>query len=186
MQFERVVTRHNPTTAAEVFAAAHATRARIIQRETEARNKANREAAQAAFERAETARIDLEESERRLAKYRLAVHIPRPSEAAETGEDEKGPPVADIITAVCKHFNVSRVDIMSPRREQRVVWPRQVGMYLAGTITKRSLPDIGRRYGGRDHTTVLYAVRKMKAALAVGDEQLAADIAAIKQALGVS
>ncbi|MFV2092005.1 MAG: helix-turn-helix domain-containing protein, partial [Hyphomicrobiales bacterium] len=43
-----------------------------------------------------------------------------------------------------------------------VVYPRQVGMYLAKTLTSRSLPEIGRKFGGRDHTTVLHAVRKIE------------------------
>ena len=61
------------------------------------------------------------------------------------------------------HYSVSRADILSSRRTAVVVKPRQVAMFLAKTLTMRSLPEIGRRFGGRDHTTVLHAVRKIEA-----------------------
>lgn len=70
--------------------------------------------------------------------------------------------IEDIIRVVSKHYGVSRVDLMSSRRTANVVRPRQVAMYLAKTLTLRSLPEIGRRFGGRDHTTVLHAVRKIE------------------------
>src|SRR5262249_3928224 len=56
----------------------------------------------------------------------------------------------------------SRADLLSSRRTANVVRPRQVAMYLAKTLTLRSLPEIGRRFGGRDHTTELHAVRKIE------------------------
>lgn len=70
--------------------------------------------------------------------------------------------IEDVLRAVTGHFNVSRADLLSARRHKSVVYPRQVGMYLAKTLTTRSLPEIGRKFGGRDHTTVLYAVRKIE------------------------
>ena len=60
-----------------------------------------------------------------------------------------------------QHYRVSRADIISERRHRVVVLPRQVGMYLAYRLTGRSLPEIGRRFGGRDHTTVMHAIRKV-------------------------
>jgi chromosomal replication initiator protein len=62
---------------------------------------------------------------------------------------------------VARHFNISRQDIVSSRRNRSIVRPRQISMYLAKTLTDRSFPEIGRRFGGRDHTTVLHAVRKI-------------------------
>ena len=62
---------------------------------------------------------------------------------------------------VTSRFNVSRADILSSRRTATVVRPRQIAMYLSKLLTPRSLPEIGRRFGGRDHTTVLHAVRKI-------------------------
>ena len=68
---------------------------------------------------------------------------------------------------------------LSSRRTANVVRPRQIAMYLAKTLTLRSLPEIGRRFGGRDHTTVLHAVRKIESLIGQ-DTSLAAEIEAIK------
>jgi len=70
--------------------------------------------------------------------------------------------IEDIQRIVARHYNVSRSDLLSSRRTANVVRPRQIAMYLAKTLTLRSLPEIGRRFGGRDHTTVLHAVRKIE------------------------
>ena len=70
--------------------------------------------------------------------------------------------IDDILKIVGRHFNVARTDLLSPRRARSIVVPRQIGMYLAKKMTSRSLPEIGRRFGGRDHSTVLHAVRKIE------------------------
>jgi chromosomal replication initiator protein len=70
--------------------------------------------------------------------------------------------VEEILKLVSAHFNVTRADLLSARRTASVVRPRQIAMYLSKTLTLRSLPEIGRRFGGRDHTTVLHAVRKIE------------------------
>lgn len=70
--------------------------------------------------------------------------------------------VARIADVVGEKFSLSRADIMSHRRTKDVSRPRQMVMYLARTLTLRTLPEIGRYLGGRDHTTVLFAVRKIK------------------------
>lgn len=70
--------------------------------------------------------------------------------------------IDDIQKLVASHYNVSRADILSSRRTANVVRPRQIAMYLSKVLTLRSLPEIGRRFGGRDHTTVLHAVRKIE------------------------
>jgi len=75
--------------------------------------------------------------------------------------DPKKVKIEDIQKLVASHFNVSRADILSARRTASVVRPRQIAMYLSKLLTPRSLPEIGRRFGGRDHTTVLHAVRKI-------------------------
>jgi chromosomal replication initiator protein len=68
--------------------------------------------------------------------------------------------LADIQMAACRHFGLSPEEILSPSRAARVAWPRQVAMYLARELTNESLPAIGRHFGGRDHTTVLHALRR--------------------------
>jgi chromosomal replication initiator protein len=74
--------------------------------------------------------------------------------------------VEEILKLVSAHYNVTRADLLSSRRTASVVRPRQIAMYLSKTLTLRSLPEIGRRFGGRDHTTVLHAVRKIERMMA--------------------
>jgi chromosomal replication initiator protein len=90
--------------------------------------------------------------------------------------------IEDIQRIVARQYNVSRADLLSSRRTANVVRPRQVAMYLAKVLTLRSLPEIGRRFGGRDHTTVLHAVRKIEN-LANSDTALAEEIEALKRQL---
>ena len=94
--------------------------------------------------------------------------------------DPKRVRVDDILRVVAKHYNVSRADLLSQRRTATVVKPRQIAMYLAKTLTLRSLPEIGRRFGGRDHTTVLHAVRKIDGLVAT-DRVLADEIEVLKR-----
>jgi chromosomal replication initiator protein len=90
--------------------------------------------------------------------------------------------IEDIQRVVARQYNVSRGDLLSSRRTANVVRPRQVAMYLAKTLTLRSLPEIGRRFGGRDHTTVLHAVRKIEG-LVGNDNALADEIEVLKRQL---
>src|SRR5258708_4437228 len=77
-------------------------------------------------------------------------------------QEPKRVKIEDIQRTVARQYDVSRSDLLSARRTANVVRPRQIAMYLAKTLTLRSLPEIGRRFGGRDHTTVLHAVRKIE------------------------
>ncbi|MEO8757944.1 MAG: chromosomal replication initiator protein DnaA [Devosia sp.] len=70
--------------------------------------------------------------------------------------------IEDILRIVSRHYKVPRNELLSSRRSRDVVRPRQIAMYLAKSLTSRSLPEIGRRFGGRDHTTVLHSVRKVE------------------------
>jgi chromosomal replication initiator protein len=90
--------------------------------------------------------------------------------------------IEDIQRIVARQYNVSRADLLSSRRTANVVRPRQVAMYLAKILTLRSLPEIGRRFGGRDHTTVLHAVRKIEN-LVGNDTALAEEIEGLKRQL---
>ncbi|HVI31703.1 chromosomal replication initiator protein DnaA [Phenylobacterium sp.] len=76
---------------------------------------------------------------------------------------------------VAEHYNLKQADLISERRARAVARPRQVAMWLAKQITTRSLPDIGRRFGGRDHTTVLHAVRRIES-LKGEDASIARDL----------
>jgi chromosomal replication initiator protein len=97
-------------------------------------------------------------------------------------QDPKRVKIEDIQRVVARQYNVSRSDLLSSRRTANVVRPRQVAMYLAKTLTLRSLPEIGRRFGGRDHTTVLHAVRKIEG-LVGNDVALAEEIEVLKRQL---
>lgn len=88
--------------------------------------------------------------------------------------------IEDIQRIVARHYNVSKTELLSNRRTRTIVKPRQVAMYLAKIMTPRSLPEIGRRFGGRDHTTVLHAVRKIEG-LSGEDRQLAQEIELLKR-----
>jgi chromosomal replication initiator protein len=90
--------------------------------------------------------------------------------------------IEDIQRVVARQYNVSRSDLLSSRRTANVVRPRQVAMYLAKTLTLRSLPEIGRRFGGRDHTTVLHAVRKIES-LVAKDTALSEEVESLKRQL---
>lgn len=70
--------------------------------------------------------------------------------------------IEEIQRIVSRHYNVPKTELLSNRRTRTIVKPRQVAMYLAKAMTPRSLPEIGRRFGNRDHTTVLHAVRKIE------------------------
>jgi chromosomal replication initiator protein len=70
--------------------------------------------------------------------------------------------IEEIQKRVAEHFNIRFADMHSARRARAVARPRQVAMYLAKQLTSRSLPEIGRKFGGRDHTTVMHAVRKVE------------------------
>ena len=97
-------------------------------------------------------------------------------------QEPKRVKIEDIQRVVARQYNVSRSDLLSSRRTANVVRPRQVAMYLAKTLTLRSLPEIGRRFGGRDHTTVLHAVRKIEA-LVSKDNALSEEVESLKRQL---
>ncbi|MDP9807457.1 chromosomal replication initiator protein [Rhizobium tibeticum] len=88
--------------------------------------------------------------------------------------------IEDIQRIVARHYNVSRQELVSNRRTRVIVKPRQIAMYLSKTLTPRSFPEIGRRFGGRDHTTVLHAVRKIEELIA-GDTKLSHEIELLKR-----
>ncbi|MHB1102323.1 MAG: chromosomal replication initiator protein DnaA [Devosia sp.] len=90
--------------------------------------------------------------------------------------------IEDILRIVSRHYKVPRNDLLSSRRSRDVVRPRQIAMYLAKSLTSRSLPEIGRRFGGRDHTTVLHSVRKVEQ-LMKDDGDLAQEIELLKRML---
>ena len=90
--------------------------------------------------------------------------------------------VEEIQRKVSDHYNIRLSDLIGPKRVRTFARPRQVAMYLSKQLTSRSLPEIGRRFGGRDHTTVMHGVRKIEE-LKQQDSQLADDLEMLRRAL---
>jgi chromosomal replication initiator protein len=90
--------------------------------------------------------------------------------------------IEDIQRKVAEHYNIRLTDMSSARRARNVARPRQVAMYLAKQLTSRSLPEIGRRFGNRDHTTVMHAVSRI-AELMAADPAFAEDVELLKRML---
>jgi chromosomal replication initiator protein len=90
--------------------------------------------------------------------------------------------IEEIQKRVAEHFNIRLSDMHSARRARAVARPRQVAMYLAKQLTSRSLPEIGRKFGGRDHTTVMHAVKKIDELRAL-DASLSEDVDLLRRML---
>jgi chromosomal replication initiator protein len=90
--------------------------------------------------------------------------------------------IEEIQKRVAEHYTIRIADMSSARRARAVARPRQVAMYLAKLLTSRSLPEIGRKFGGRDHTTVMHAVRKIEE-LKATDATLAEDVELLRRML---
>jgi chromosomal replication initiator protein len=91
--------------------------------------------------------------------------------------------IEEIQKRVAEHYNIKVAEMYSSRRARAVARPRQVAMYLAKQLTTRSLPEIGRKFGGRDHTTVMHAIRKVEE-LRATDSSFAEDIELLRRMLG--
>jgi chromosomal replication initiation ATPase DnaA len=122
--------------------------------------------------------------------------IHRRPQVQETGPDPLNPPlidgsctypltVRDICRACCRYYDVNMIDFVSARRHAKLARTRHVASYLPRIHTTRSLPEIGRIMGNRDHTTILSGVRKIDRCL-LQDEALAEDIRTIRIELGIA
>jgi len=90
--------------------------------------------------------------------------------------------IDEIQKRVAEHFNIRLADMFSARRARAVARPRQVAMWFCKQLTPRSLPEIGRKFGDRDHTTVMHAIRKIDE-LRISDRLLAEDIEMLRRKL---
>lgn len=112
-----------------------------------------------------------------MLECQALVAKPTPAPVAEpdlvpdaSGELDVKIRVDDIVLAVCARYQISRVDLMSQRRQRSYAWPRQVAIYLARRLTILALPAIGRIFGDRDHTTILHAHRKIDALIETNED----------------
>jgi chromosomal replication initiator protein len=90
--------------------------------------------------------------------------------------------IEEIQRKVAEHFNIRLSDMIGPKRLRNIARPRQVAMYLAKQLTPRSLPEIGRRFGGRDHTTIMHGVRKIEELMSL-ESQLNDDLQLLRRLL---
>ena len=97
-------------------------------------------------------------------------------------DSERKISVEEIQRKVSEHYNIRLSDMIGPKRLRSYARPRQVAMYLCKQMTSRSLPEIGRRFGGRDHTTVMHGVKRIEE-LKVSDGQIAEDLELLRRAL---
>jgi len=88
----------------------------------------------------------------------------------------------EILKKVCDYYKIRQVDILSQNRQRAIARPRQMAMYLCKRLTTRSLPEIGKKFGGRDHTTILYGVRKIEELMQI-DSQIAEDAELLRRML---
>lgn len=114
--------------------------------------------------------IDLE-----LARESLRAILPQPDHALS---------VEDIQRAVSEYFGIRLTDLKSKRRHRAISYPRQIAMYLCRQRLGTSYPELGQRFGGKDHTTVISSVRKINGLLESNDEQTATVVKALEGKLG--
>jgi len=90
--------------------------------------------------------------------------------------------IEEIQRKVAEHYNIRLSDMIGPKRVRTIARPRQIAMYLSKQLTHRSLPEIGRRFGGRDHTTIMHGVRKIEELMST-DSQLSDDLQLLRRLL---
>ena len=110
-----------------------------------------------------------------LSKRPIDVEFTQEALADQLRASQRRVTIDEIQRRVCDHYRIRQSEMGSARRAREVARPRQIAMYLAKQLTQRSLPEIGRRFGGRDHTTVIHAVRRIEE-LRAADAELDADV----------
>ena len=94
--------------------------------------------------------------------------------------DEVSITVEEVIKTVADHFKITTKDMLSRKKTKKIVFPRQIAMYLSRSITEESYPGIGSKFGGKDHATVMYAVSKIEKDIAL-DKRVAATVDTLKE-----
>jgi chromosomal replication initiator protein len=117
-----------------------------------------------------------------LVQKEITVEIAHDTLADILRHSDRKITVEEIQRKVSDHYNIRLSDMIGPKRVRSYARPRQIAMYLAKQLTTRSLPEIGRRFGGRDHTTVIHGVRRIED-LKEKDSQIADDLELLRRAL---
>ena len=110
-----------------------------------------------------------------LSKRPIDLEFTQQALADQLRASQRRVTIDEIQRRVCDHYRIRQSEMGSARRAREVARPRQIAMYLAKQLTQRSLPEIGRRFGGRDHTTVIHAVKRIEE-LRAADAELDADV----------
>ena len=118
-----------------------------------------------------------------LSVFREAVRLPEPCPHCGAPTKPSAVMVAHIQHTVASYYGIEPGAMKSAQRGFEVSRPRQVAMYLSSVLTPKSLPEIGRRFGGRDHTTVIHAIKAVKARMA-SDAEVLLDVEVLKERLG--
>lgn len=130
--------------------------------------------------------VDLSATAKRRAPVSVFAEVQKPDYVPPPAPEGPQPrTVAVLQSIVGRHYGVSRTDIISESRALKLIMPRQVAMYLSRSLLEKSTGEIGRRFGGRDHTTAIHAIRKIKALLE-GDADLRAAVDKITQEFATS
>jgi chromosomal replication initiator protein len=173
---ERLVSRFKWGLVTEIEPPCYETRMAILKRKSRERGREiPDDVARLLAERIDSNIRELEGAVTKLIGYAGLAGAPVSNELArealrELFEKRKGQPsMEDIIGLVTEHFGVKLSELQSKKRTNAIAFPRQIAMYLARQITRHSLEEIGGFFGGRDHSTVIYAVDKI-GALALSDE----------------
>ena len=119
----------------------------------------------------------------RLTNAKISVDLAREALAGLIDVRSGAPTVDDIISLVTEHYQVKLSELQSKKRTKAIAFPRQVAMYLSRKVTRHSLEEIGGFFGGRDHTTVLYAVEKIEKEIS-GDREFSRRIQHFLDRLG--
>ncbi|MBM3977058.1 MAG: chromosomal replication initiator protein DnaA [Planctomycetes bacterium] len=183
----RLVSRFKWGLVTEIETPCYETRMAILKRKSRERgSELPDEVARLLAERIDTNIRELEGSVTKILGYAALARAPVSPELAREALRELftvrhgAPSLDDLMRELSAHFNVKPADLQSRRRTNAVAYPRQVGMYIARRITRMSLDEIGGFFGGRDHSTVLYAIQKIEN-LAREDAEFAAQIRQLEQ-----
>ena len=117
-----------------------------------------------------------------LVGHEITLELTQDCLADVLRSSERQVTIEEIQRQVSDHYNIRLSDLIGPKRVRIFARPRQVAMYLSKQMTSRSLPEIGRRFGGRDHTTVMHGVRRIDE-LRIADNQIAEDIDLLRRTL---
>ena len=169
-QEERLVSRFKWGLVTELEAPCYETRVAILRRKARERGRdLPADVAGLLAERIDNNIRELEGAITKLFGYADLSGQPVTADLARTALHDVfsarrgGPTIDNIVSVVTEEFSVKLSDLQSRRRTAAIAYPRQIAMYLARRITRHSLEEVGGYFGGRDHSTVLYAVTKISA-----------------------